>query len=246
MLFLPATADTIASFIALAESAPEELSTIANVVTAPPMPFLPKEYYGKPVIMGILLYAGDATEGERVIAPFRAITTPLADMVRPMKYPEIYQPEQEGYHPMGVSRNMFVDSIGHEAAETIVEYLNSSKNAMMAVAQLRVLGGAMARVPVDATAFAHRKSEIMVNVAALYNDPNQKAEHEIWATNFAAALQQSDKGAYVNFQSDEGTDEERLRAAYPSRTLKRLAAIKAQYDPTNLFRLNQNIPPAIK
>ena len=246
MLFLPATADTIASFIALAESAPEELSTIANVVTAPPMPFIPKEYYGKPVIMGILLYAGDATEGERVIAPFRAITTPLADMVRPMKYPEIYQPEQEGYHPMGVSRNMFVDSIGHEAAETIVEYLNSSKNAMMAVAQLRVLGGAMARVPVDATAFAHRKSEIMVNVAALYNDPNQKAEHEIWATNFAAALQQSDKGAYVNFQSDEGTDEERLRAAYPSRTLKRLAAIKAQYDPTNLFRLNQNIPPAIK
>ena len=104
----------------------------------------------------------------------------------------------------------------------------------------------MARVQVDATAFAHRKSEIMVNVAALYNDPNQKAEHEVWATNFAAALQQSDKGAYVNFLSDEGTDEERLRAAYPTGTLKRLATIKARYDPANLFRLNQNIPPAMK
>lgn len=244
MLFLPATADTIASFIALAESAPEELSTIANVVTAPPMPFIPQEYYGKPVIMAILLYAGDVADGERVLAPFRAITKPLADMVRPMKYPEIYQPEQEGYHPVGVSRNMFVDSIDRDVAQTIVDYLNSSKNAMMAVAQLRVLGGAMARVPEDATAFAHRKSKIMANLAVLYNQPDHKAEHEVWVTNFAADLQQSDKGAYVNFLSDEGTDEERIRAAYPSPTLKRLTAIKAQYDPTNLFHLNQNIPPA--
>ena len=242
MLFLPATADSIASFISLAESAPEELSTIANVVTAPPMPFIPEEYHGKPVIMGMLVYAGDVTEGERVIAPFREITKPLADMMRPMKYPEIYQPEPEDYHPVGANRTMFVDSIDREVAETILEYLTSS-NATMAVAQLRVLGGAMARVPVDATAFAHRKSKIMVNVAALYEQPEQKAEHEVWATNFAAALQQTDKGAYVNFLSAEG--EESLRAAYPIETLRRLAAIKAKYDPTNLFHLNQNIVPAV-
>lgn len=242
MLFLPGTAETIAAFIALAESAPEELSTIANVVTAPPMPFIPKEYYGKPVIMAIMMYVGDVTEGERVIAPFRAINTPLADMVKPMKYAEIYQPEQEGYHPLGASRNMFVEAIGREVAGTIIGYLNSSKNAMMAVAQLRVLGGAMARIPVDATAFAHRHSRIMVNVAALYQQPDQKAEQEVWVTNFAAALQQSDKGMYVNFVGDEG--ETGVQAAYPSATLKRLAAIKAKYDPENLFHLNQNILPA--
>jgi FAD/FMN-containing dehydrogenase len=240
MLFLPATADTIASFIALAEAAPEEFSAIANVITAPPMPFLPPETIGKPVMMAMLVYAGDVEEGQRVIAPFRAITTPLADMVRPMKYPEIYPPEQEGYHPVAAARNMFVDQIDRSVAETILEYLRSS-TAMMAAAQLRVLGGAMARVPVEATAFAHRKSKIMVNVAALYGNPEEKATHEAWVDKFAAALRQSDSGAYVNFLGDEGA--ERVRAAYPESTWKRLQEVKARYDPTNLFHLNQNITP---
>ena len=240
MLFLPATADNIVSFISLAESAPEELSTIANVLTAPPMPFIPEDYYGKPVIMAMLVYAGDEEEGMRVVAPFKAITTPLADMVQPMKYPQIYQPDAEEYHPVAASRTMFVDSIDHSRAQLILDHITAS-TASMAVTQLRVLGGAMARVPADATAFAHRKSKIMVNVAALYDQPDQKLTHEAWVSDLASALQQSDTGAYVNFLGNEG--EERIRAAYPNGTWERLAAIKAQYDPTNLFRLNQNIPP---
>lgn len=242
MLFLPATVDSIAAFISLAESAPEELSTIANVITAPPMPFIPEEYYGKPVIMGMLVYAGDAAEGERVVAPFRAIAKPLADMMKPMQYHEIYQPEPEDYHPVGANRTMFVDSVDHDVAKTILDYLTSAKNAMMAVAQLRVLGGAMRRVPADATAFAHRNSKIMVNVAALYTDPEQKNQLENWVTNFAAALRQSDHGAYVNFLADDS--QESLHAAYPAETLRRLAAVKTKYDPMNLFHLNQNISPA--
>jgi FAD/FMN-containing dehydrogenase len=99
----------------------------------------------------------------------------------------------------------------------------------------------MARVPVEATAFAHRRSRIMAHVAALYTQPEEKAMHEAWAEEFAAAIRQSDSGAYANFLGDEG--EERVRAAYPGATWERLAAIKAQYDPTNLFRLNQNIRP---
>jgi FAD/FMN-containing dehydrogenase len=240
MLFLPATADIITSFIELAEAAPEELSAIANVITAPPMPFLPEEYYGRPIIMAFLVYAGDVAEGQRVVAQFRALATPIADMVRPMKYPEIYQPEQEGYHPVAASRTMFVDYIDRKAAELILDYLKSS-SASMAAAQLRVLGGAMARVPADATAFAHRDSKIMVNVAALYEQPDQKARHEAWVTEFAAALQQGDTGAYVNFLGEDGA--ERIRDAYPNGTWERLAEIKARYDPTNLFRLNQNIQP---
>ena len=113
---------------------------------------------------------------------------------------------------------------------------------MMGVAQLRVLGGAMARVPVDATAFAHRASRIMVNVAAFYERPEETRLHEAWVEDFAAALQQGDDGAYVNFLGDEG--EARIRDAYPGATWDRLRRIKARYDPTNLFRLNQNIPPA--
>jgi FAD/FMN-containing dehydrogenase len=240
MLFLPATAEIIASFIALAEAAPEELSSIGNVITAPPMPFLPEEYHGKPIIMAFLVYAGDVEEGQRVISPFRALATPIADMIQPMKYPGIYQPEQADYHPVAASRTMFVDSIDRRVAETILRYLTSS-TASMAVAQLRVLGGAMARVPADATAFAHRGSKIMVNVAALYQQPDEKATHEAWVDKFASALRQSDTGANVNFLGNEGED--RVRAAYPNGTWERLAAIKAKYDPTNLFRLNQNIPP---
>jgi FAD/FMN-containing dehydrogenase len=110
----------------------------------------------------------------------------------------------------------------------------------MAVAQLRVLGGAMARVPVDATAFAHRKSKVMVNIAALYEKPEDKAKHEAWVADFASAIMQSDSGAYVNFLGDEG--EARVRAAYPGSTWDRLVEVKARYDPNNLFRLNQNIP----
>jgi FAD/FMN-containing dehydrogenase len=241
LLILPATADVIASFINEAESAPEELSTIANVMTAPPMPFLPEEVHGKLIVMAMLVYAGEAAAGKRAIAPFRALATPLADMIQPMRYPEIYPPEEGGYHPVAAGRTMFVDSIDRSVAETILDYLQAS-TGMMAVAQLRALGGAMARVPVDATAFAHRGSRIMVNLAALYEQPDQKATHEAWVDDFAAALRQGDAGAYVNFLGDEG--QARVRSAYPGRTWERLTAIKRQYDPTNLFRLNQNVPPA--
>ena len=111
----------------------------------------------------------------------------------------------------------------------------------MRVAQLRVLGGAMARVPDEATAFAHRRRRIMVNVAAMDGRPDGMAAHEAWATAFAAALRQGDPGAYVNFLGNEG--ERRVHEAYPGPTWNRLMAIKRRYDPTNLFRLNQNIPP---
>ncbi|MCI0551559.1 MAG: FAD-binding oxidoreductase [Anaerolineae bacterium] len=240
MLFLPATPDVVAGFIAEAEAAPEELSTIANVITAPPMPFLPEEYHGKVIIMAMLVYVGDAESGERVIAPFRALATPIADMVRPMQYPEIYPPEEGEYHPVAASRTMFVDRIDRSIAEMILDRLQSSK-ASMAVTQLRVLGGAMSRVPVDATAFAHRNSRIMVNLAALYEKPEEKPTHAAWVSDFGSALQQDDTGAYVNFLGEDG--EERIRAAYPGETWDRLQSSKRRYDPDNLFRLNQNILP---
>jgi hypothetical protein len=110
------------------------------------------------------------------------------------------------------------------------------------VAQLRVLGGAMARVPADATGFAHRTSRIMAVVAAFYDGPEDKDVREAWVDEFAAAIRQEDPGVYVNFLGDEG--QARVRSAYPGPTWDRLAAIKARYDPNNLFRLNQNIPPA--
>jgi hypothetical protein len=159
-----------------------------------------------------------------------------------MPYPDIYPPEDTDYRPLAVARTMFVDAIDGSVAETIVDRLAAS-TAQMPVAQLRVLGGAMARVPADATAFAHRTSRIMVNVAAFYEGSEDRAAREAWVSDFAAALRQDDAGAYVGFLGDDG--EARIREAYPGATWDRLRAIKGRYDPTNLFRLNQNIPPAI-
>lgn len=88
MLMLPATADSIASIVAAADAAPEELTTIANVMTAPPMPFVPAEYQGKLVIFALMVYAGEPDAGQRAVAPFRAIAKPIVDMLRPMPYPE--------------------------------------------------------------------------------------------------------------------------------------------------------------
>jgi len=180
VLVLPATADVIESFLAEAEAAPEELSTIANVMPAPPAPFIPAEHHGRPVVMGMLAYAGRIRDGERALARFRELATPIADLLRPLPYPEVFPPAQEDFHPIAATRTMFLDRFDRRAAETIVGRLETATVAM-AVTQLRVLGGAMARVPADATAFAHRGRRIMANVAAMYERPEQRAAQQAWS-----------------------------------------------------------------
>jgi FAD/FMN-containing dehydrogenase len=241
MLFLPATPEVIAGFIAAADAAPEELSGIVNVMPAPPMPMVPPELHGQLVVMAMLVWAGPVEDGQAAVAPFRALATPLADLVAPMPYPGIYPPEDEAFHPTAIGHTMFVDTVDLPTAETILEHLRNS-DAPMRVAQLRVLGGAMSRVPADATAFAHRGSKIMVNVASFYQGPDDQPVRQAWVDQFAAALQQGDQDAYVGFLGDEG--EGRVHQAYPEPTWQRLAAVKARYDPGNLFRGNHNIPPA--
>lgn len=241
MLILPATSAVIAGFIAAAEAAPDELSTIANVMPAPPMPFLPAELHGRMIVLALMVYAGDVEAGQRALAPFRALATPLADMLRPMRYPEIFLPEEEGYHPTAVARTLFLNRIDGPVAETILRYLEQS-DASLRVAQLRVLGGALAQVPVEATAYAHRRSQMMVNVAAFFDGVAERVVRDAWAADFAAALRQDDAGAYSAFLGDEGPA--RVRAAYPGATWDRLQGVKRRYDPSNLFRLNQNVPPA--
>jgi hypothetical protein len=239
-LFLPATPDVITGFVAAAEAAPDELSTIANVMPGPPMPFLAPEYHGKPVVMGLMAFCGPVEQAESVLAPFRELGVPIADLVRPIPYPEIYPPEDPDYRPVAVSRTGFADGLDRQTAETILARIQAS-TAMMAATQIRVLGGALTRVPADATAFAHRDRRIMVNVAALCQTPDQLPEHEPWVTGLLAEITRGDTGAYVGFLADEG--EERVRAAYPAAAWDRLREVKAKYDPDNVFRLNQNIPP---
>jgi FAD/FMN-containing dehydrogenase len=241
LLCLPATPDVIAGFVAEADAAPDELTTIAAVMAAPPLPFVPEDMHGRPVVLATMVHAGGHEAGERAVAPFRALAEPIADLVRPMRYPELY-PDEQGPGPAVAARTTFARYVGVRQAGTILERLGES-SAMLAACEIRVLGGAMARVPADATAFAHRRSRLMINVAARY-DPSisERAEHEAWAGALSAELGDGDAGAYAGFLADEGRA--RVRAAYPGATWERLAAVKAIYDPDNVFRLNQNVPPA--
>lgn len=241
LLILPATPEVVANYLTLSDQAPEELSSILNIVPAPPLPFVPEEFHGQLVGMALLVYAGDAESGERAVAPFRELATPLADMVQAMPFTGVYQPEDPEYHPLTFSRTTFVDEFDVERAAAMLDTLRTAKNAMP-VAQLRVLGGAMARVPVDATAFAHRNRKIMLTAAVVYEDPAEAEVQKAWVVDFGASLRQGEGGAYINFLYDDGA--ERIHEAYPAATWDRLREIKRRYDPTNLFRLNGNIPPA--
>jgi FAD/FMN-containing dehydrogenase len=242
MLLLPASAELITGLVAAAEAAPEELSVIANIMKAPPMPFIPAEQHGKPVVMAMMVYAGDAEAGERAIAPIRALASPLADMVRPIRYPQMYE-VPEGPAPARMAgTNLLVDALAPAAADAILEHLETV-TAPMAAAQVRVLGGAMARVPDDATAFGYRRAKMMVNIAVMYGNPEEGPEHDAWSNSLTAALSSNGaSAAYVGFMGDEG--EQGVRRAYPPATLERLAEVKRRYDPDNLFRLNLNVLPA--
>ena len=162
------------------------------------------------------------------------------DMVKPGSIPADVLPDDEKLYPVATSRTMFIDSVDRGVADTIVEHLGSDGcadarrgSSAFLVARWRASRGA--------TAFAHRRSRSWSTALRSYERPDQTAKYAPWVTGFAAALKQSDKGAYVNFVNDEGAA--RVRDAYPGRTWDRLTQIKRRYDPTNLFHLNQNIPP---
>ena len=242
LLLLPATAEVVAGVVAAADAAPDELGNIINVVTCPPLPFLPEQLHGQLVVMAQLCWSGAIADGPAAIASFRALAEPLADLIQPMPYPGMLPPEMPvEVKPIAVSTTMFLDRVGLDEAQVMLDHLAAS-DAMMRAVQLRVLGGAIARVSADATAYAHRDSRIMANVAAFCATPAERDARTAWVTTVAGDLRQSDTGAYVNFLGLDGA--EGVRAAYPGATWDRLVAVKTAYDPGNVFRHNQNIPPA--
>ena len=226
-----------------AASAPDELTTIATFMAAPPAPFIPPEKQGTAVVALLVCYTGDLVEGTRVVAPLRQLATPIADVISPMPYPAMFALTEEGtirglQHAV---RSLFLRTLSDEVIHTIVEEAAAIMSPLTLV-QVRVLGGAMSRVPADATAFAHRNKQALVMATSFAPpladaEPSRVRTEQIWQ-----ALQPYADGVYVNFLGDEG--ERRVHEAYPKAAYARLAALKERYDPTNLFRLNQNILPA--
>ena len=228
MLLLPATADIIVRSIAAAAAAPEELTMIANVMPAPPMPFVPEAQHGK-----LGADACCATPAMRTPACARSRRSgrspqPIADMVRPMQYPEMFPPEDPSYQPTAVARTMFITRSIGTSAETMIDICRGRtrrcawRSCACSAARWRAFR--RTRPPI-----AHRNSRIMVNVAAFYDGPADKPRARGVGHEICRRARPGDRAAYVNFLADEG--EARVRAAYPGATWDRLAAIKARYDP---------------
>jgi hypothetical protein len=243
VLVLPATKDVVRGYLDYAAAAPDELTTIAHVMHAPPAPFIPEERVGDVVLVIYVTHTGRPEEGERDVAPLRGLADPIADLVAPIPYPAMYQftrPLEEPH--FALVRSMFADAIPDSAVESIIAAVSGSPGPLNVV-ELRALGGAMGRVAPGETAFAHRDATFLVAVLGLWEDPAEDpALHRGWTEGTWEQLKHLRRGVYVNFVSNEGDD--RIREAYPGATYERLAEVKRRYDPGNVCRFNQNVRPA--
>jgi FAD/FMN-containing dehydrogenase len=240
-LFLPLTREVLRGVIEASAEAPDELTQITVVMPVPPAPFVPPELVGMPAVVVMPVHAGPLDEGAAAMAPFRALATPLLDMVGPMPYPAMYRLTEGGEAPgVGVLRSSFLPGLDESAIDAIVER-HTTPAPVMAFTQLRVLGGAMGRVPADATAFAHRDARVMATVISGTSEARYD-EAVAWTEAYHAELSGAATGVYSNFLADEGAA--RLHRAYPGATYERLVRVKRRVDPDNLFRGNHTIRPA--
>jgi FAD/FMN-containing dehydrogenase len=241
-IVLPATRDVIRGYLDYMPKAPEGLTTLTNVWPAPPAPFIPEEYVGKPVVMVLVVWTGDFEEGERAIAPLRALAEPIVDTVAPIPYPAIYDYTAPLTERHGVAlRSMFADDFSDEAIDDVLDAINRVTSPVSLV-HLRGQGGAISRVASDATAFAHRTQKYFISVIAVWQPGDEQASaHEAWAAELWQRIRHQGSGVYVNFLQNE--EPERINDAYPAETLRRLRAVKTKFDPDNMFRYNQNIRP---
>jgi FAD/FMN-containing dehydrogenase len=222
---------------------PDELTTMVNLTTAPPVPFLPESVHGKPVVAVIAVHAGDAADGRKMVEPLRELGNPVADLIDTIPYTALQtllDPLWErGAH--NYFRSAYVDEISEGAIDAMVERHRAVPSPNSEI-HLQHFGGAIARVGEDDTAFGNRSAPYVLNVIARQPGPDGFERNVEWARGTAEALAPvSRDAAYVNFMGDARDD--RLRASYGDAKYERLVALKRRYDPDNLFRLNQNIAP---
>jgi FAD/FMN-containing dehydrogenase len=226
--------------------APDELTTLIDLTTAPPAPFLPADLHGKKIAIVSACWAGPLEEGEEVVRPLRALGTPLVDLLHPIPYVTLQQLMDALYAP-GASNyftSAFLDELPDPAVEAFTDAHRRSAG-LPAACELHVhqLGGAMARTAPGATAFSQRQAPYLVNCIARTPTAEGFEANRAWARGTRDSMARFGPGqTYVNF-TGEG-DEDKVRASYPAETYARLAAVKAHYDPVNRFRFNQNIRPA--
>jgi FAD/FMN-containing dehydrogenase len=227
-----------------AVDAPDEVGTVVNLRLAPPLPFIPEQLHGAPVATIVCCYAGpDLSMGERLLEPLRRLGTPLLDLVEVKPYSE-HQATFDATVPHGLRyywKSHYLDELADEAIDTLLEHAWEHRSPR-SYAIMFQLGGAVGRVPDDATAFSGRGAGYALNINAVATDADEYGQQAAWARRMWEATRPLSNGVYMNFLGEEGQD--RVRAAYGEAKYGRLVALKRAWDPDNLFRLNQNIPPA--
>src|SRR5438132_401458 len=226
----------------IAES-PEELGGFVGFHLAPPLPFLPEEWHFKNVCLAVPCWAGPIEEGEKMIKPFLDVVEPVGSHVGPMPYPALntlFDP----LLPAGLQhywKASFARDLSDEAIAVHVDH-GARVPAIQCAVHLYPINGAVQRVGADETAFAYRDVNYSPVIAGMWESPADNDENIAWVRNYYQALEPySAEGGYINFM--DGDDQSRIKANYRG-NYERLAAIKATYDPGNLFHLNQNIQPA--
>ncbi len=242
MLITPLTPRSLVDAVAIATQAPEQLTVMVNALVAPPLPFLPESVHGKHVLMLQVAWSGDVADGEAAVAPLRALGEAYLDALGPKPYAALFEGGPGGTPMLAAGRTGFLETSDVDEAWVgrAMDALAASP-AMISAVWIRAMGGAIARVPADATAFAHRGHDLMVTTVALTPAPDAGPAVEAWSDGAESALGLAGP-AYANFLAKPG--QESSRRAYPDATWDRLAAVKAAYDPDNVFRSNHNVPPA--
>ena len=222
--------------------APDELMTIVVHRKAPPLPFVPEELRGKPVVMVVVCWAGDIEEGERFVRPLKQFGHPVADVCMPKPY-LAHQATFDPSFPPGrfyYFKSCDVPGLTDEIIDITVERSLRIKSPLTSF-PIWQMGGAMSRVDEGETAFGGRNAGFTYNIGACTETSEGFDDEREWVRDFWSALEPWHTTVYVNFLGDEGKD--RVRAAYGAEKYDRLTALKQKYDPDNFFRLNQNIPP---
>lgn len=238
---LPKVAAFVRDFNA---NAPDDACVWLTMRKAPPSPALPKEMHGRPVATIAVCYAGALEEGEKSLKPLRQFGSPLIDLVQQRSYPD-WQSALDSAWGNGFRNEWvghYLPELTDAAAQTMLEHVSKVTSPLSDV-KLATLGGAIARVGENDTAFGHRESKYALVIQTRWKNAGDSAQNLTWIKDFFGAMKAHSTGkVYVNFVADEG--EKRVADAYNTASFKRLQRVKAKYDPSNFFRMNQNIRPA--
>ena len=243
-IFYPAEAasDLLHAFRGWATDSPDEVTAVVNLTTAPPLPVIPEEWHGKKVVALVAACTGPVDQGEALVRSLREVAEPIVDLLGPMPYhmlQTLLDPLWEkGTHAYFKATNL--SRLDDELINQLCEIHRAAPGPQCEI-HVHQMGGAVGRVADGATAFAERSMPFVLNAVTGWHDPDQSDAHADWARTVVDAASDASTGrAYVNFLADVTA----ARSSYGEATYERLVELKDQYDPTNVFRLNQNIEPS--